>query len=70
MTKKERIEKATKTAMNQMQTFDTQTLLSFANDEIDAKTLAQKTLAGRGLGLSGKWVGFGVAKIAWQVKEN
>jgi len=45
----------------------TELLLAIANGKLDAVQLAKEELAKRGLGQTGKWVGFAQAEAEWQV---
>jgi hypothetical protein len=46
----------------------TRLLIMIANKRLDTVSIAKKQLADRGIGKSGKWVGFDQAKNEWGVK--
>ena len=46
----------------------TKLVLAIASGKLDAKKLAKKELAGRGLGKKGEWVGFPQAEKIWGIK--
>jgi len=45
----------------------TELLLKLATGAVNAQELARKNMASRGLGCSGKWVGFDQAKKEWEL---
>ena len=54
-------------AAEYLQTLSTDLLRALACGEIDAREVAAKLMAGRGLDQEGKWVGFEKAALAWSV---
>lgn len=54
-------------AAEYLQTLPTDLLRALACGEIDAREVAAKLMAGRGLNREGKWVGFAKAADAWQL---
>lgn len=48
-------------------TAHTELLLAIATGKLDAVQLAKEELANRGLGQTGKWVGFAQAEAEWNV---
>jgi hypothetical protein len=53
------------TPVEEMQTLSTELLLAIVKGEVSALQLAKMVLIGRGLGPSGKWIGFGPARSFW-----
>jgi hypothetical protein len=51
------------------QTFHTKLVLAIAEGRLDAQEYAKREMASRGLGKSGKWVGFDQAAKEWKVKS-
>lgn len=56
-------------AAEYLQTLPTDLLRALACGEIDAREVAAKLMAGRGLDQEGKWVGFPKAAVAWDIKK-
>lgn len=56
-------------AAEYLQTLPTDLLRALACGEIDAREVAAKLMAGRGLDREGKWVGFPAAAAAWDIKK-
>lgn len=54
-------------ATEYLQTLPTDLLRALACGEIDAREVAAKLMAGRGLDQEGKWVGFDKAAVVWVV---
>ena len=54
-------------AAEYLQTLPTDLLRALACGEINARELAAKLMAGRGLDQEGKWVGFDKAAVVWVV---
>ena len=52
-------------AAEYLQTLPTDLLRALACGEIDAREVAAKLMAGRGLNREGKWVGFQKAAMTW-----
>jgi hypothetical protein len=57
-------------AAEYLQTLPTDLLRALASGEIDAREVAAKLMAGRGLDEWGKWVGFERAAFIWSVTQN
>ena len=55
-------------ATEYLQTLPTDLLRALACGEIDAREVAAKLMADRGLDRDGKWVGFARAAEAWRSK--
>jgi hypothetical protein len=53
------------TPVEEMQTLSTELLLTIVTGEVSALQLAKMVLIGRGIGPSGKWIGFGPARSFW-----
>jgi hypothetical protein len=51
--------------VEEMQTLSTDLLLAIVKGDVSAVQLAKMVLIGRGLGPSGKWIGFGRARSFW-----
>lgn len=56
-------------AAEYLQTLPTDLLGALARGEIDAREVAAKLMADRGLDQEGRWVGFPQAAVAWDIKK-
>lgn len=56
-------------AAEYLQTLPTDLLRTLACGEINAREVAAKLMADRGLNQEGKWVGFPAAEAAWGIKK-